>query len=178
MVLPLKLLAMVALAVASSLTSPIVEGEERADDPAPIVERRAGELGVNLFGFSLHTDRSESHNEVNPGVGLRYVFAYPTPRWGLFGDASVYYDSNREWAKYVALGTHYRFAESWYVGAAVAYGQSDGYNKGKPFFALIPGVGYEYRRVVFNVVLLPSETADSKVAGLAFFLTVPLGRRD
>ena len=101
----------------------------------PAERRRAR---AQLFGLSLHTDRSAGHNEVNPGVGLRYVFWQPAPRWALFGETSIYYDSNRQWAKYVALGTSYRFAESWRVGAAIAYGQSRSYNDGKAFLAVNP----------------------------------------
>ncbi len=154
------------------------EGEKLPLDSDRPSARRAGELGVNLFGFSIHADRSEGHNEVNPGVGLRYVFSEPAPRWALFGEASIYYDSNREWAKYVALGTSYRFAGAWSVGAAVAYVQSPSYNNGKPFFAVVPGLAFEYRKVAINAVLLPSENADSKISGLAFYATIPLNRND
>jgi hypothetical protein len=71
-----------------------------------------------------------------------------------------------------------RFARSWSVGAAVAYGQSRSYNDGRPFFAIVPGVAFEYRRVFYNAVLLPSQDANSKIAGVAFFVTLPLGRSD
>jgi hypothetical protein len=141
-------------------------------------EARPGDLGLNVFGLSFHTDRNKGYNEINPGVGLRYVFWRPQPRWELFGDTSIYYDSDRNWAKYIALGTYYRFAGPWKVGVAVAYGQSRSYNQGRPFFAPVPGLAFEYRRVTFNAVLLPSEESDSKIAGAAFFLTIPLGRRN
>jgi hypothetical protein len=64
------------------------------------------------------------------------------------------------------------------VGVGVGFAQSQSYNGGKPFFAPVPGVAFEYRRVVFNTVLLPSEHSNSKIAGLAFFVTIPLDRRD
>jgi hypothetical protein len=151
-----------------------VEGEQLPHDPDRVSEHGAGELGFNIFGFSIHTDRSAGHNEVNPGVGVRYAFSQPAPRWALFGEGGIYYDSNREWAKYVALGTSYRFARAWSVGAAIAYGQSPSYNSGKPFIALVPGLAFEYRKVVINAVLLPSENAESKIAGLAFYVTIPM----
>jgi len=172
----LKMLAIAAIAGLGGLCTQAVESEDLPDETNRTFEQTEGELGLNIFGFSLHTDRSAGYNEVNPGIGLRYAFWNPAPRWTLFGDASIYYDSNRQWAKYVALGTSYRFATSWMVGAAVAYGQSRSYNHGKPFFALVPGIGFEYRRLVFNAVLLPSETADSKIVGLAVFMTIPLGQ--
>jgi len=174
----LKILAMAGIAGLGGFCSQAVESEERADDADRSSEQSEGRLGLNIFGLSLHTDRSAGHNEVNPGVGLRYVLGQPTPRWALFGETSIYYDSNRQWAKYVALGTSYRFAESWRVGAAIAYGQSRSYNDGKPFLAVIPGLAFEYRRVVYNAVLLPSGNADSRITGLGFFVTIPLSHRD
>lgn len=174
----LRILAMAGIAGLGGFCSQAVEGEELADDADRSTEQSEGKLGLNIFGLSLHADRSTGHNEVNPGVGLRYVFAQPAPRWALFGETSIYYDSNRQWAKYVALGSSYRFAESWMVGAAVAYGQSRSYNDGKPFFAVIPGLAFEYRRVVYNAVLLPSGNADSRITGLGFFVTIPLSHRD
>jgi hypothetical protein len=173
MVSKLTILAIAATAGLGGLCGQAAGSEALADDAGHPWDQARGGLAVNIFGFSVHADRSKQHNEVNPGVGLRYVFLQPETRWALHGETSVYYDSNYHWAKYVALGTSYRFADSWLAGAAVAYGQSRSYKQGKPFFALVPGVAYEYRRVAFNVVLLPSETAG--VAGLAFFVTLPLG---
>jgi len=169
-----RLLAIAAIAGLAGLCGPTTAAEQPDGDSG----QSESNLGLNIFGFSLHTDRSAGYNEVNPGIGLRYVFARPTPRWAFFGDTSIYYDSERQWAKYVALGAYYRFAASWMAGAAVAYGQSRSYHEGTPFFAPVPGVAFEYRRIVFNAVVLPSETARSKIAGLAFFATIPLDRRD
>jgi len=173
-----KILAMAGIAGLGGFCSQSVESEEVADHADRPSEQGEGGFGINIFGLSLHTDRSAGHNEVNPGVGLRYVFRQPAPRWALFGETSIYYDSNRQWAKYVALGTSYRFAERWSVGAAIAYGQSRSYNDGKPFVAVIPGLAFEYRRVVYNTVLLPSGNADSRITGLGFFVTIPLNHRD
>ena len=163
------------LAGIGGLCSPAVSSEERPDDAERPSGRSDAGFALNIFGLSLHTNRTEGHNEINPGVGLRYVFREPAPPWSLFGEASVYYDSNREWSKYIALGTSYRFAKSWMVGAAVAYGQSRSYNDGKPFFALIPGVAFEYRLIVYNAVLLPSGDG-SGISGLGFYITIPLSR--
>jgi hypothetical protein len=174
----IKVLAMAGIAGLGGFCSEVVESEEPADNADRSSAQSEGGLGLNIFGLSLHTDRSAGHNEVNPGVGLRYVFRQPAPRWALFGETSIYYDSNRQWAKYVALGTSYRFAESWRVGAAIAYGQSRSYNHGKPFLAVIPGLAFEYRRIVYNAVLLPSGNADSRITGLGFFVTIPLSHRD
>jgi len=171
-------LAMAGITGLGGMCSPAVESEELADDANRSSEQSEVGLGLNVFGLSLHTDRSAGHNEVNPGVGLRYVFWQPAPRWALFGETSIYYDSNRQWAKYVALGTSYRFAERWRVGAALAYGQSRSYNGGNPFVAVIPGLAFEHRRVVYNAVLLPSGNGDAKISGLGFFVTIPLGHRD
>ncbi|HZP94083.1 MAG TPA: hypothetical protein VFB20_14555 [Burkholderiales bacterium] len=133
----------------------------------------AEDLGLNVFGLSLHTDRSKHYNEINPGLGLHYVFARPEPEWEIFADSSVYYDSDRNWAKYAALGAQYRFAEAWKAGLAVGYAKSRSYNDGKPFVAPIPVLTYEYRRIAFNAVLLPYEDSGPKIVGAAFFMTIP-----
>jgi hypothetical protein len=174
----LHILAIAGIAGLAGLCNEAVRSEELSDYPQTASEQRAGDLGLNIFGLSLHTNVSAGYNALNPGVGLRYAFWDPAPRLTAFGDASIYYDSRRHWAKYIALGVSYNVAESWHVGVGVAYGQSQSYNDGKPFFAPIPGVAFEYRRVMFNAVLLPSENSKSKVAGLALFVTIPLGRRD
>lgn len=136
----------------------------------------AADLGLNVFGLSLHTDRSKHYNEINPGLGLHYVFAKPEPEWELFADSSIYYDSDRHWAKYAALGGQYRFAAAWKAGLAVGYVQSRSYNSGKPFVAPIPVLTYEYRDIAFNTVLLPGEDNGPKIIGLAFFMTIPFDR--
>jgi len=174
----LKVLAIATIAGIGGLYTQAVGSEERPDDTGRSLGPSEGDLGLNIFGVSLHADRSEGNNEINPGVGLRYVLWQPAPRWAMFGEAGIYYDSSREWAKYVALGGSYRFAASWSVGAAVAYGQSRSYNDGKAFFAVVPGVAFEYRRVVYNAVLLPSQNDGSNITGVAFFVTLPLGRSD
>lgn len=168
----------VAIAGVIACCAQAVEARAAVDGSDYASEARPGDLGLNVFGLSFHTDRSAGYNEINPGVGLRYVFWRPRPRWELFGDTSIYYDSDRNWAKYIALGTYYRFAGSWKAGAAVAYGQSRSYNQGRPFFAPVPGLAFEYRGVTLNAVLLPSEESNAKIAGGAFFVTIPLGRRD
>jgi hypothetical protein len=170
----LCILAVAGIAGCGGLCSPLARSEALPEHSPTPSEKRAGELGLNVFGLSLHTNRNADFNELNPGIGLRYTFWDPAPRWTVFGDSGIFYDSRRNWAKYVAVGTSYRFAESWYAGLGVGYAQSRTYNQGTPFFAVIPGIGFEYRRVTFNAVLLPDESSTSKVAGLAFFLTVPL----
>jgi len=177
-VLRFPALKTLALAGLIAMCSQVLQAEKRSADESPAAPQREADLGLNIFGLSFHTNRSAGYNEVNPGLGLRYVFSRPSPNWALFGDASFYYDSNREWAKYVALGAHYSLSPSWKIGAAIAYGQSRSYNQGQPFFAPIPGVAFLYHRIAFNVVVLPSEEAAAKIAGFAFFITVPLEHPD
>ncbi len=171
-------LKVLALAGLVSMCSPL-EAEEHSADEKSISEQpseqREANLGLNIFGLSLHTNWSKEYNEVNPGVGLRYVFSRPAPRGALFGDIGTYYDSSYNWAKYVAAGTYYSLSPSWKVGAATAYGQSKSYYQGKPFFAPIPGLAFQYRRIVLNMIVLPSDDAAAMIAGFAFYLTVALG---
>jgi hypothetical protein len=171
-------LAIVGLAGLLSLCSQPVGAVESPANAGHTAEPSEARLRLNIFGLSFHTDRNAGYNEVNPGVGLRYELWRPAPRWSFFGDTSIYYDSSREWAKYAGLGTYYELSASWRFGASIVYAQSQSYNKGKPFFAMVPGVGFEYRRVLVNMVVLPSEDASSKISGLAVFLSIPLRPRD
>jgi len=75
---------------------------------------------------------------------------------------------------YISAGAYYSLSASWKIGAAIAYGQSKSYYQGKPFFAPVPGVAFLYRRIALNMVVLPSNEATAKIAGVAFFLTIPL----
>ena len=169
---------MVGVAGLGGLCSQPVNGTDLQDQPRSTSEESPAGLGLNVFGLSLHFNRSTGYNEINPGVGLRYAFWRPAPKWEVFGDTSIYYDSRRHWAKYVAVGASYRLSESWAVGVAVAYGQSETYQHGKPFFAPVPGLAFVHRGVAFNAVLLPSESSNAKIQGLGFFVTIPLGRHD
>src|SRR5438876_1311378 len=132
----LKILAIAAIAGLGGLCTQAVESEDLPDETNRTFEQTEGELGLNIFGFSLHTDRSAGYNEVNPGIGLRYAFCNPAPRWTLFGDASIYYDSNRQWAKYVALGPPNASATPGLFAAPVVSGQTRTSNPGNRFFAL------------------------------------------
>jgi hypothetical protein len=117
----LKLLAVGVMAGFGGLCS----RPAQAEDPSTSASGEGtGDLGLNIFGLSLHANRSAGYNEINPGVGLRYAFWHPAPRWAVFGDTSIYYDSRRHWAQYAALGTSYRVAKSWIVGLGLTYGQS------------------------------------------------------
>jgi hypothetical protein len=160
------------------LCSQPVNGTDLQDQSRWASEESARRSGAQRLRAFSAFQPSTGYNEINPGVGLRYAFWRPAPRWEVFGDTSIYYDSRRHWAKYVAVGASYRLSESWAVGAAVAYGQSETYQHGKPFFAPVPGLAFVHRGVAFNAVLLPSESSNAKIQGLAFFVTIPLGRHD
>ena len=173
-----QVLAMVGVAGLSGLCSqPVGSADVQKQLPSSSGESTSS-LGLDVFGLSLHFNRSEGFNEVNPGVGLRYTFWRPAPKWEVFGDSSIYYDSRRHWAKYVAIGASYPLSESWSIGVALAYGQSQTYHHGTPFFAPVPGLAFIYHGVAINTVLLPSEKSNAKIQGLGFFLTIPLGHRN
>lgn len=173
----LEVLAAVGVAWLSGLCQPVASADVQNQPPSSSEESTSA-LGLDVFGLSLHFNRSAGFNEVNPGIGLRYTFWRPAPKWEAFGDSSIYYDSRRHWAKYVAIGASYRLSKSWAIGAAVAYGQSQTYHHGTPFFAPVPGLAFIYDGVVINTVLLPSESSNAKIQGLGFFLTIPLEQRN
>jgi hypothetical protein len=86
----LHILAIAGIAGLGGLCNEPVNSEDLSDHSQTASEQKAGELGLNIFGLSLHANRSAGHNELNPGVGLRYTFWDPAPRWTVFGDTCIY----------------------------------------------------------------------------------------
>src|SRR4030095_2294008 len=78
------ILAIAGIAGLGSLCTETIKGADLSDDSQPASEQRAGDLGLNIFGLSLHANRSAGYNELNPGVGVRYTFWDPAPRWTVF----------------------------------------------------------------------------------------------
>jgi hypothetical protein len=133
-----------------------------------------GQLGINVYGFSYHFDREEAEargqdNEVNPGLGVRY--RVPGGKFDPFLDGGVYRDSARNTAVYAGGGFFWKPTERLRLGGAVAVFKSDTYNNGDAFFAPVPLIAYEWRRVTLNVVYIPKIDSVDTLNTLAFWLT-------
>lgn len=136
----------------------------------------AGDLGLNLYGFSYHFERNRAQalgydNELNPGLGVRYR-ATLNGRFDWFFDAGAYRDSGRNTAVVVGPGAFWKPAAGWRVGAALAFFDSDTYNRGRSFLAPLPVFAYEWRAVTLNMVYLPKVGDLNEINTLGFWLTV------
>jgi hypothetical protein len=140
----------------------------------------AADLGVNVYGFSYHVERSRAKeigvdNEFNPGLGVRYRVPYRERIDWIF-DAGAYRDSGRNTAVFAAAGVHWHVSGGWRLGGALAAFHSDTYNRGKAFIAPIPVAAYEWRAVSLSVAYLPKVGDFNEINTFGFWLTFYPGR--
>ena len=155
-----------ALGCALVLTAGFASGELR---PA-----RADALGINVYGLSYHPDRDKARQknfrELNPGLGLHYVFS-ESDRDLWFAGAAFFKDSSGNWAKNAWAGYQYKFSDRWHLGAGGGPVQSDSYNAGRPFVVILPMLSYRIEGAAFNLTYVP-RTASNQTAVFGFYLTV------
>ncbi len=141
--------ALVVLGLSTALPA---FAESTSSGAAPLWQKPAGELWLNVGGFSRHFDRQAGHNENNVGLGLEYrtsdEFSFM---------AGSYRNSVRKNTTYAAVNWQPLSMGSFKLGAAV--GLMNGYpamNRGGTFFAALPMATYEGRRFGVNLGLIPS----------------------
>lgn len=133
-------------------------GAAQAQEPAKL-----NEVWLNAGFATYHFQRDKDLNGSNPGLGVEYRYS---------ADASLtagrFYNSDREYSSYA--GIYYQpFRLGPFRLGAVA-GAFNGYPKmrgGGWFPALIPAVSLEYRRVGFNLGIVPTYK-DRLYGGLSF----------
>jgi hypothetical protein len=141
--------ALVVLAMAAGVPA---FAESNSTAGAPLWQKPAGELWLNVGGFSRHFERQAGHNENNVGLGLEYRTSDE-----LSFMAGSYRNSVRKNTTYAAVNWQPLLMGSFKLGAAV--GLMNGYpamNRGGTFFAALPMATYEGRRFGVNLGLIPS----------------------
>lgn len=131
-------------------------------------------LGINFYVLSYHLDREQvrqkDFREINPGLGLHYVFSESDKHlW--FADAGFFKDSSGNTAKLVLGGYRYKFSDRWHLGAGLGPVQSDSYERGKPFVALLPVLSYRIQSAAFNLTFIP-KSGPNQSAVFGFYVTV------
>jgi hypothetical protein len=137
---------------------------------------QSGELGINVYGLSHHIERDRAKalgldNEFNPGLGLRYR-APLSERTDWFFDAGAYRDSGRNPALVAGPGILWKASGGIRLGGALAYFNSDSYNRGRAFIAPIPIAAYEWRAVTLNMAYMPKISDFNEINTLGFWLTI------
>ena len=132
--------------------------------------------GINLYGASYHFQRELAReigvdNEWNPGLGVRWR-RQAAARWQWIVDAAAYRDSGRNTALVLGAGALWHASERLRLGGALAFFNSDTYNRGDPAVAPVPLAAYELRRVTLNATYLPKVREINEVATLGFWVTV------
>jgi hypothetical protein len=183
-----------ALLIASAITSPIVSAAvDNGGKPmtgnlgdSPVQEQstyswfNADALDINVYGLAYHPDRETVHrrnldNEFNPGLGLHYEIRDDI-RGTTFAELGAYEDSGRSVAVFAALGYQFKLGERWRVGGALAFMNSETYNKGANFVGMVPVVTYDMGRVKLNATYFPKFGNYNKVAAFGLYLGIPLGK--
>ena len=136
----------------------------------------AGDWGVNVYGVSYHFERSRARelgldNEINPGLGVRYR-APIDERFDWFADAGFYRDSGRNTALIAGPGVFWKPGGGLRLGGALAFFNSDSYNRGKAFIAPVPVAAYEWRTATLNVTYFPKISNFNEINTLGFWLTI------
>lgn len=147
----MKIFRFALLALSMSTAFPVF-AQSASTAEAPLWQKPAGELWLNVGGFSRHFDRQAGHNENNIGLGLEYRTSDE-----LSFMAGSYRNSVRKNTTYAAVNWQPLSMGSFKLGAAV--GLMNGYpamNRGGTFFAALPMATYEGRRFGVNLGLIPS----------------------
>ena len=115
---------------------------------------------VVLYGAAYHTDRSKPHNEVNPGLGLRFRA----------GDSEFFYAlgayKNSQWnnSVYAAIGTEFwRFGPLSFGALA---GVITGYNKSL-LPIVLPEVALHFGHMALAVNFIPPTPWNPGVFGFS-----------
>lgn len=143
---------------------------------------QAGELGVNVYGFSYHFERDRAKelgfdNEFNPGLGLRYRIP-GREEFDWFIDGGAYRDSGRNTAVFAGGGLLWKLTEGLRLGGALAFFHSDTYNDGDPFIAPLPLLVYDWRAMSVNMVYFPKVSGINDINTLGFWFTFWPKRRN
>jgi len=124
------------------------------------------DLELTVFGLSYHTNRDYDYNEVNPGLGLNFVFSskddnFWHPSWVLSG--GFYKDSYSDTATYLLVGPRLTlgYDDSFHVSGGFGAGYFNGSGNNGLGYIPVVTVGYDW----FNVGITgdpfsKSETVD------------------
>lgn len=125
--------------------------------------------GLNVFGLSYHTDRSQAQgmelNELNFGLGVRREFGKA------FTEASLYKNSFGHTARYVGAGYQFHL-KNWRLGGMIVAGQGKGYNENRPFVAPVPLLSYDFGRVLLNTTYFPKVKDINAIETFGTYITI------
>lgn len=116
---------------------------------------------IAVYGFAYHTDRSVAHNEVNPGLGLRFK----RPQDSFFYMVGDY--KNSDWKNSVYFGVGKEFWNFGPVSVRAVAGGITGY-KMAVMPVILPEVALKWGGYGVVVNFIPPTPWNSGVFGLSF----------
>ena len=133
------------------------------------------DLGLDIYGLSYHYKgvyagddykKNKILNEVNPGIGLRYIFKKLNNN--IFSvNFGVYLDSGENNAKYAGLNWQYYATNYFGAGISLNYFETPSYNQS---VAPIPNITLKFNKIAANLMWIPNP--NEPAVGLSFTLGV------
>lgn len=133
----------------------------------------AGELGLNVFGFSKHLKNplDEELREFNPGLGLNWTYAR-SGRGSLDANIGSYVDSYNHANIHVSLGGRLRVAGPFDLGVQVVNAISPSLFDGRPVVTPFPFVAARVPRATVYLAYLPEVQSFNGLSSLATYMTI------
>ena len=132
---------------------------------------------LNISGFSYHlereTDDGVAFNEINYGLGYRYM--YQENKYFRYSfDAGFYYDSGFYWTKYLLINLQAKIFEQLHIASYVGFIQTQNLNNGNILFVTIPGLSYHFDSFDINMIYFPKIESMNRYDAFAFFASIKL----
>ncbi len=130
---------------------------------------------ANIYGLAYHFERAEAKrigasNEVNPGLGIRREL-YTQGAHHIYGEAGIYYDSGRRWAKTADVTWQYELIGGLRGGIGAFFFYTPTYNRGKAFVAPVPVMSYDFGPAVLSVAYAPKYQDKNVINTLGAFVS-------
>ncbi len=139
----------------------------------------AGEVGVNIFGFSHHFKNpyDDDLSEFNPGLGAQWTFAR-SARASLEINGGVYRDSFAHANYHLSLGGRVRAGGPFEFGLQLINAKSQSLNDDHPVVTPYPFVAVRTPRATIHLTYMPELKSFNGLPAMATFVTVyPWGDR-
>lgn len=132
---------------------------------------------LNISGFSYHikrrTDDGKRFNELNYGVGYRYMYK-ESDSFRYNFDTGIYFDSGYFWTKYLLLNLQPRLYKDIFIALYSGLIQTKNLNNGNILFVSVPGLSWNLENYDLNILYLPKFNDMNKYDAIAFFLSLKL----
>lgn len=129
----------------------------------------SGDIWLNIYGRSYHTDRDPLLNERNGGLGA-YV-----DRGSYFLETGIFKDSYSKLSPYAGVGKYIQVAGPLYVGAGAFVMARDNYRDYSPFLGVLPLLSVRGDWASLNISYVPRYEAWKLHETVFFYSSIRFG---